>query len=113
MNTLGGISYDNNSQPMMKMEQGEVVFDNTYNMMSVNIGRPLTGKANTNRHHMIAIAPGAGNNLPHGMFNHQMQANSKKTFRIRGQAEKEMIQRQTSAITSSKDLKEFNNGKFI
>jgi hypothetical protein len=47
---------------------------------------------------------------PHALFNHQ--AASKKSFRIRGQQEQEMMKNQAN---SSKDIgiMDFNNGKFI
>lgn len=45
--------------------------------------RPQTGKYPMNP---MIITPGSLNSglVPHGMMNHQMQANSKKSFRIRG-----------------------------
>jgi hypothetical protein len=54
----------------------------------------------------------SGVGIPHGMINHQMQANSKKSFRIRGREEQELLKQQMSLANSTKDLKEFNNGKF-
>jgi len=46
---------------------------------------------------------------PHALFNHQ--AASKKSFRIRTEAEQEMMKREASASVKDIGMMDFNNGK--
>jgi len=48
---------------------------------------------------------------PHALFNHQ--AASKKSFRIRPQAEQEILKNQQSYSSKDMGITDFNNGKFF
>ena len=78
-----------------------------YNLKNIHQQRPTTcipGKGGPQ------ISPNftAG---PHALFNHQRQAASKKSFRIRGEKEKELMKRQASQVNQRNDFGDFNNGK--
>lgn len=71
-------------------------------------GRPQTGKYPMNP---MIITPGSLHSglVPHGMLNHQMQANSKKSFRIRGREEQQELLKQRQSMGSSRETMEFGN----
>jgi len=72
--------------------------------------RPTTGYPPNYRGPMSATNIHHNQLAPHALYNHQ--AASKKSFRIRGQAEQELMKNQAN---SSKDIgiMDFNNGKLI
>lgn len=47
--------------------------------------------------------------MPHGLFNHHAQAQSKKSFRIRTKAEADQMKRQQSAAQSTADMNDLKS----
>lgn len=114
MNTFGGTTYDQqslNQQMVLSAGKGNhlptiedpLLIDE--NKARKSTEPPIQGMARA----MHTTHSGTG--IPHGMINHQLQANSKKSFRIRGREEYENRKQQISLAQSQKDFMEFNNGK--
>jgi hypothetical protein len=83
---------------------GEMLIDET-----TPVNRPTTGFPPNYRGPMSATNIHYTNQLaPHALVGHQ--AASKKSFRIRGQAEQEMIKNHNSSKEIG--IMDFNNGKF-
>lgn len=82
------------------------------NMRHLNNNRPTTGIPMQQYHHMhMSTLTPTGSMPPHALFNHQQQAASKKSFRIRGEQEMEMLKLQQVTAMKNSEHGEVYNGK--